>query len=88
MKWLKRKLQSWVWDIDDDPKEIGRDGRVLETNYIRIDIYRGDGGLAVETLVYNRKKDENHIGFHLVHDNEDLGEKLSKIITVESIKAL
>lgn len=88
MKWLKRKIQKWVWDMDDEPTEIGRDGRVLETNYIRIDIYRGDGGLAVETVVYNRKKDENHIGFHIVQDDEDLGQRLNKIITVESIKAL
>ena len=59
MKWLKRKIQQWVWDLDDEPREIGRDNRILETNYIRIDIYRGDGGLAVETLVYNKKKAAN-----------------------------
>ena len=88
IKWLKRKMLWWCWDVENEPPEIGRDGRVLETNYIRIDIYRGEGGLAVETVVYNKKNDINHIGFHIVHDNEDLGNKLSKIITVESIKAL
>lgn len=88
IKWLKRKLMHWVWSIDEETPEVGRDGRCLETNYIRIDIYRGEGGLAVETMVYNKNKDVNLIGFHIVHDNEELGNKLSKIITAESIKAL
>ena len=89
MKWLRNKIQKWIWEWDDDDTvEVGRDGRVLESNYIRIDIYRGEGGLAVETLVYNKKKDENHVGFHIIHDDEDIGNKLSKIITVESIKSL
>jgi hypothetical protein len=88
IKWIKRKILHWTWDIESDPVEVGRNGRVLDTNSIRIDIYRGEGGLAVETCVYNKKNDVNHIGFHIVHDDENLGEKLSKIITVESIKAL
>ena len=88
IKWFKRKMLWWCWDVDHDTPEVGRDNRVLESNYIRIDIYRGEGGLAVETIVYNKKNDVNHIGFHIVHDDEDLGNKLSKIITVESIKAL
>ena len=78
----------WAWDLDSDIPEIGRNGRCLESDYIRIDIYRGEGGLAVETLVYNKKKDVNFIGFHIVHDDDELGNKLSKIITAESIKAL
>ena len=88
IKWFKRKVLHWCWDVDDEIQEIGRDGRCLETDYIRIDIYRGEGGLAVETIIYNKKKDVNFVGFHIVHDNEQLGEKLSKIITAESIKAL
>ena len=53
MKWLRNKIQKWIWEWDDDDTvEVGRDGRVLESNYMRIDIYRGEGGLAVETLVY------------------------------------
>lgn len=88
IKWLRKKVRNWAWTLEDEPIEVGRDNRYLETNHIRIDIYRGEGGLAVETLVYNKKRDENVIGFHIVHDDEQLGEKLSKIITVESIKAL
>ena len=88
IKWIKKKILWWCFDVDDETAEVGRDGRVLESNYIRIDIYRGEGGLAVETVIYNKKRDENIIGFHIVHDDEELGNKLSKIITAESIKAL
>ena len=88
IKWVKRKILHWAWDIEEEPIEVGRGNRCLESDYIRIDIYRGEGGLAVETMIYNKKKDINHIGFHIVHDDEDLGNKLSKIITAESIKSL
>jgi len=88
IKWLKRKVLHWAWSIDEDPIEVGRDGRVLETNSIRIDIYKGSGGLAVETVTYNKTKDMSFVGFYIVHDDDKLGDELSKIITAESMKAL
>ena len=81
-------MLHWTWSIEEDPIEVGRNGRELDTNHIRIDIYKGAGGLAVETCVYNKKTDINHIGFYIVHDDFNLGEELSKIITAESIKAI
>lgn len=86
-KWLRQKIQYWLWE-DDDEIQVQRGGRVLESESIRIDIYRGAGGLAIETIVYNKKRDENVVGFHIVHDDENLGHNLSKIITAESLKAL
>lgn len=88
IKWIKRKMLRWAWDIENEPMEVGRDGRVLDANSIRIDIYKGDGGLAIETCVYNKKNDVNNIGFYIVHDDDKLGDKLSKIITAESMKSL
>ena len=81
-------MLHWAWSIEEDPIEIGREGRVLDSNAMRIDIYKGAGGLAIETSVYNKKNDVNHIGFYIVHDDDKLGEQLSKIITSESIKSL
>jgi hypothetical protein len=88
IKWLKRKVLHWAWDIDSDPIEVGRDGRVLETNSIRIDVYKGSGGIAIETVTYNKVKDMSFVGFYIVHDDDKLGDQLSKIITAESLKAL
>jgi hypothetical protein len=88
IKWIKRKILHWAWSIDEDPIEVGREGRVLDSNAMRIDIYKGVGGIAIETSVYNKTKDANFIGFYIVHDDDKLGEELSKIITVESIKTL
>lgn len=88
IKWLKTKIMLWCFDVDNEPAEVGRNGRCLESDYIRIDVYKGAGGIAVETMIYNKKKDVNYVGFHIIHDDEDLGNQLSKIITAESIKAL
>lgn len=85
---LKRKFAYWLLDEDTPIVEIGRDyHRALESEFMRIDVYRGTGGIAVETQVYNKKKDVNYIGFYIVPDDKNLGNELSKIITVESIKS-
>jgi hypothetical protein len=88
IKWFKHKLLSWALEVDEEPKEVGRDGRSLGSQCIRIDVYRGVGGLAVETVIYNQRTDTNYIGFYIVQDDQNLGNELSKIITAESMKAL
>lgn len=88
MNWFKKKIISWALDADEEPKEVGRDGRSLGSQCIRIDVYRGVGGLAVETVIYNQRTDTNYIGFYIVQDDQNLGNELSKIITAESMKAL
>ena len=85
---IRRRLRRWIWTVDTEPPEVGRDERSFTTNSMRIDIYKGAGGIAVETTVYNEAKDLNFIGFYIIHDDQDIGKELSKIITAESIKAL
>jgi hypothetical protein len=87
IEWLKRKIRHWSWG-DIEMVSVSSQSRKLDSEPIRINIYRGSGGLAVETSIYNKAKDEHIIGLHIVHDDDNIGERLSKIITVESIKVL
>lgn len=84
---IRKRLRRWIWTVDTDPPEEGRGDRSFTTNSMRIDIYKGSGGIAVETTVYNEPKDTNYVGFYIITDEQDIGKELSKIITVESIKS-
>jgi len=50
-------------------------------------VYRANGGMMVEYNRYDERKDQHHCDLHIVHEDENLGTALSKIITFESLKS-
>jgi hypothetical protein len=98
MNWLKRRLRIWAFSSDgieqgqtnkaprglvvsqDDP------GETLSTEPMRLSIYRANGGMIVETRVYDRQKDRSQNQLHIVGHDEDLGHSIAKIITMESLR--
>lgn len=58
----------------------------LEGNPLRMSVYRANGGTIVETSRYDEVKDRNVTQLHIVGHDQDLGQSLSKIITMESLR--
>ena len=58
----------------------------LESQPMHLKIYRANGGTVVETTSYDRQKDRHQNQLHIIGHNTDLGEGLSKIITMESLR--
>jgi len=58
----------------------------LEGNPLRMNVFRANGGTIVETMRYDEVKDRNVNQLHIVGHDQDLGESLSKIITLESLR--
>jgi len=93
MKWLKRKLRNWI--NEDYPVEITESSygtislntKTFSSEGFRIQVYRANGGIVLETSVYDRHKDCNHNGLYVVTEDEQLGETIAKIITMESLKS-
>jgi hypothetical protein len=50
-------------------------------------VYRANGGTIVEYNKYDERKDQHHCDLHIVHEDENLGEALGKIVTFESLKS-
>jgi hypothetical protein len=96
MNWLKLKLRNWVNSAYDERANmvsqkqrglaIATEGESLSSEPMRLSIYRANGGTVVETRVYDRQKDRSHNQLHIVSHDQDLGESLSKIITMESLR--
>lgn len=96
MNWLKRQLRMWALSADEAEKmssnklsrgnDVVSSGETLSTEPLRLSIYRANGGMIVETRVYDRQKDRSQNQLHIVSHDEDLGHSIAKIITMESLR--
>ena len=65
---------------------IGR-GPVIDSDKgIRFQCYKANGGMVVETSMYDRQKDRHYNTLHIITDEQDLGKEIAKIIIMESLK--
>lgn len=87
---IKQRIRNWL--MNDDANEynqaisIDESGPDLHSQNFRLNIYGASGGTIIETTKYDRKSDENRHSLHIVTDDKDLGEELSKIITMEQLR--
>jgi hypothetical protein len=93
---LKRRIRNWLNDIpeEDGPMvNISKASMVssieksndLNGNPIRLSIHAANGGFIVETRTYDQRKDSHNSNLYIVTDQDQLGEEISKIITMVSL---
>jgi hypothetical protein len=86
---LKQRIRNWLMNDSDDEKCYAvedSNGVDLSSNSFRLNIYGASGGTIIETTKYDRKSDENRHSLHVVTEDKDLGQELSKIITMEQLR--
>ena len=88
---IRERIRNWLLKEDDDMESVGVyaedcDGVDLHSQGFRLQVYGASGGTIVETTKYDQKKDENRHSLHVITDDKDLGEELSKIITMEQLR--
>ena len=86
-RWLDRKLRNTrnqVLEADKAPSITS--GRSIDSNGMNFTVYRASGGHVIETRTYDRHKDRNNMGLHIITDDKDLGEEIGKIITFEHLR--
>ena len=67
--------------------EAPRADEVAAEQAIRFKVIKAQGGTIIETQMYNRRKDQSAIGLYIIHDDQNLGQEIAKIITMEALKA-
>jgi len=86
---IKQRIRNWLMN-DDQPDECyaveDSSGLELHSQGFRLSVYGASGGTIIETTKYDRKSDENRHSLHVVTEDKDLGEELSKIITMEQLR--
>jgi hypothetical protein len=98
MNWLKLKLRNWANSAQDTYESvpmkmatansisIGRGPSLDNDRGIRFQVYKASGGMIIETSTYDRHKDRSYTSLHIITEDKDLGQEISKIITMESLK--
>ena len=95
MKWLKKKLRNWLNESDYETGSIGSKlvaSRDVEAGMWDADpilnfrVFSAIGGQVVEFRRYDRKTDRSDTTTYIIHKEEDFGDKIAKIATMESLK--
>lgn len=83
---LRQKLRNWLME-DDYPCAISVDeSPSIDTNGFRLQVYKANGGVVVETRTYDRRNDENYNSLYVITEDKDLGAEIGKIITMENLR--
>ena len=86
---IKQRIRQWLMN-DDQPDKCyaveDNSGPDLNSQGFRLSVYGASGGTIIETTKYDRKSDENRHSLHVVTEDKDLGDELSKIITMEQLR--
>ena len=88
---IKQRIRNWLMNDNNEAEygnaiSIDEEGPDLHSQSFRLNIFSASGGTIVETTKYDRKSDENRHSLHVVTADKDLGEELSKIITMEQLR--
>jgi hypothetical protein len=86
---IKQRLRNWLMNDNDELNYISQDvveSAQLESDGMRLQVYKASGGYVVETRSYDRRKDQNNNSMHVITDEEDLGDRIGKIIMMEALK--
>lgn len=101
MNWLKRKLYNWINNDSLVPTykndlgsistsrwssagQVETDG--LDSEPMVLKVFRANGGTVIETRSWDRGRDIWHTHLHIVGNDQELGDSLAKIITMESLR--
>jgi hypothetical protein len=93
MRWLKRKLAKWVNEYNNEPKPsrelvISADSESVGSEPIlNFKVFPAVGGRVVEFRYYDRKIDRSHTTTYIITNDQDFGERISKIATLEVMKS-
>ena len=83
-------LRNWINTYEEDSPQIekltvSRD-ESIDTDPMVLKVFRANGGTVIETRKYDRLKDRSFNQLHVITHDQDLGESIGKIITMESLR--
>jgi hypothetical protein len=98
MKWLKNIVINWVredWDTANQKNCISEKlvaSRDVEPNVesdpiLNFRVFSAVGGKIVEFRRYDRQRDRHETQTYIITNDQDFGDRIAKIATMESIKS-
>jgi hypothetical protein len=88
-KRMIRGLVTWSMSDRHDQEDIAmpEDACRISATGIRFEVYRANGGTVIETRRNDRRTGDSLFELHVISGDQDIGDEIGKIITMESLKA-
>jgi hypothetical protein len=90
---FRRWLRNWISNFDaDEPVSATKAGLQVNRSIgdhreaMNFQVCRATGGYIVEYTNYDRKRDEHNRHLHIITDEQDLGDSIAKIVTIEMLR--
>lgn len=94
VKFIKRALRDWLLDRSDENEKAlqltaSRDVEAVADSepILNFRVFSAVGGKVVEFRHYDRQKDRNFTQTYIITNDQDFGERIAKIATMESLKS-
>ena len=88
---FRRWLRNWINNVDSDRPEKASIG-IRERNgpdnerALTFRIWFANGGQVIQTEQYHHVRDEWIKSMYVITDDQDLGDELGKIVTMEKLR--
>jgi hypothetical protein len=95
MKWFKKLVASWAREGRNYEEDCTEPGRLISTAecasinddpVLNFKVYTAVGGKVVEFRRYDRKSDRNDSTTYILTNDQDFGDRIAKIATMEKLK--
>jgi hypothetical protein len=84
---IKQRFKNWLMRDDSDAPQLAiEEASPLQSDGMRFQLYKASGGFVVETRTYDRIKDRSLNSMYIIRDDQDVGEELGKIVTMETLR--
>jgi hypothetical protein len=97
-KWIAKKVRQ-AWEREQEPTKyamnsivgmktaelVSRD-RMDSNPDLNFRMFRAENGYVIEVRYSDKRTERTTTNLHLISDEEDLGQSIAHIITVESLK--
>ena len=90
---FKRMIKGLVtWSMTDNREQEDiciqeKDEVRISATGIRFEVYRANGGTVVETRRNDRRSGDSIYELHVVAGDQDIGQEIGRIITMEALKS-
>jgi hypothetical protein len=97
MNWFKKMVIRWVredWESETQKSCVGENlvsSREVEAvcdsdSVLNFRVFNAVGGRVVEFRTYDRQKDRSYTQTYIITNEQDFGDRIAKIATMESLK--
>ena len=87
MNWLKHRVNRWLHSITSSKLEPVYNNSISAAPNMSFNIYNAVGGKVVEFRSCNPNEDyRTNASIYIIPSDADFGERISKIVTLESLK--